>query len=105
MGQIGFRFLKRGDRESLSGRAEPPARKLGKDEPHPMTGLAAVAQLGKNLVVDRFLCVEEALQIVGVGHCYPEQILFRATSRAFAQGLADLPMVSEGIDDASQAPA
>jgi hypothetical protein len=46
----------------------PEAGELREDEPHPVALLPAALQLGKHARVDRFLRIEEALEIEGIGH-------------------------------------
>jgi hypothetical protein len=43
----------------------PEAGELREDEPHPVALLPAALQLGKHARVDRFLRIEEALEIEG----------------------------------------
>ena len=52
VGEVGARLRERADGERLRRRAAPEARDLGKDEPDPVAGLAATAQLVENARVD-----------------------------------------------------
>ena len=63
MGEIGFGLVQRGDREPDRDGALSEARDLGKDEPHPVAFLPPDLQLLANLVVDRPLRVDEAIEI------------------------------------------
>jgi hypothetical protein len=49
-------------------RAVPESGKLQEDEPHPVALLLTAAQFGKDTQVYRFLRIEEALEIEGIGH-------------------------------------
>jgi len=46
----------------------PETLNLRKDEPHPVTGLASLPQLGTHLIVNRILGVHETLEVVGIVH-------------------------------------
>ena len=66
MREIGGGFINRLDREALRGAAVPEAGDLREDEPHPMALLVAGAELAANIGVNRFLRIDEALEIKGV---------------------------------------
>src|SRR5271167_2927903 len=63
MRQIGRGLVERGDRESDRRRALPESRNLGKNVPHPMALFSPGAELPANLMIDRRLRLNEALQI------------------------------------------
>jgi len=68
VGEVGGGFVEGLDGEALGNGAEAEALDLGEDEPDPVGGFALVAEFGEDFGVDGGLGVEEALQVVGVGH-------------------------------------
>jgi hypothetical protein len=58
----------RGDGIPTRHSADTEPRNLGKHEPHPMTGLAAAAQLGEHAFVNGVLPFDEPLEIESIGH-------------------------------------
>ena len=65
MGQIGPRFGEVRDRVRLGYGAAPEPGDLGEDEPHPVAGLAALAQLADGLTIGlvRVLGKDEPVEI------------------------------------------
>src|SRR5207342_2786542 len=68
VGEIGARFVQRRQAVVLRGRALAESTQLREHEPHPVAGLAAVAQFVDDVVIDGGLGIDEALQVPCVGH-------------------------------------
>ena len=66
--QIGLGFIEGSDGKLLRHCAVTQSGDLRKDEPNPVTGFSSGAELSKDGVVSGHLGVEEALEIVLVGH-------------------------------------
>src|ERR1700735_4710684 len=66
MGQISLRLI--GGRKSKcdGGRAPAESSDLGKDEPHPVAHFPSGPQFGNDLLDDRILRLDKALQIVSI---------------------------------------
>src|SRR5215813_2819342 len=69
MAEIGARFIDRADAVKPGGRGSAETGQLGKDEPHPMSPLAARAQFGEDGFENRRLCRHKPLQIE-LGRCH-----------------------------------
>ena len=65
MCQIGLRLGKIADRVRLGRRTAPEPSNLRKDEPHPVTGLAPVPQLGDGVLISTtaVLGCDESLEV------------------------------------------
>ena len=66
--QIGLGFVERGDGELLCHSTATKTFYLGKDEPDPVTSLSPGTQFIKDCVIDAFLRVEKAVEIIIVSH-------------------------------------
>src|ERR1035437_411376 len=76
--EIGQGLIARGDGKFPGHRAVPEPGKLGKNEPHTVTLLLAMAQFRKDTLVDRRLRIQKTLEIEGVSHgCQPRSCLAR----------------------------
>jgi hypothetical protein len=74
MRQVGGGFGKRRHSERLRGHALAEPRDLRKDEPHPVTALAAGAELTHDGLVYRLLRINKPLQLKAIVH-RPQRIL------------------------------
>ena len=98
MREIGACLGRVGDGVMLRHRAVAEPGDLREHEPHPVTGLASAAQLGKHLVVHGVLRLDETLQVMGVGrvgHGRSPRIANRRGCRGF-RPLWERPMTSGG---------
>jgi hypothetical protein len=59
--EVGLGFLSRRNSVVVGETTVSQAAHLGKDEPHPMTLLAASVQFGENLLEDRLLSIQKPL--------------------------------------------
>ena len=66
--EIGTGFVERGDGEVARSGAEAEALDLWEDEPHPVRGFVAGAELVNDVIVNIVLSVEKTLQVVGIEH-------------------------------------
>ena len=95
MRQVGGGFGKRRHGKRLRGRAMAQPRNLRKDEPHPMTALAAGAELIQYGLVHRLLRINKPLQLKAIVHS-PRRT-YRSASRHRRQDLHDLRRGQIGV--------
>jgi hypothetical protein len=65
---IGLGFFERGNGKRLCRSTVTKTFDLGKDVPHPVTGLSSGSQLIKDCVIDVVLRVKKALQLIIISH-------------------------------------
>jgi hypothetical protein len=63
---------------------------LGKDKPHPVTGLFPNSQFIKNRAIDVILRVKKALQIIFVNHTLPPRSAFFFPGTASRRAMLEL---------------
>jgi hypothetical protein len=68
MSKIGAGFAQRGNAVMLRRWTQPQSPKLGKDEPHPVALLRSSVEFGKGSLIEASLGIDEALEIIGIGH-------------------------------------